>query len=102
MSVRITGRTCLALGLGALWAGPAAAERSARWVEVKAPHFTVYSDGNAGQARQVASQFEQIRDMFHRQWPWARLDRSRPISILATKDEASLRALLPEFWERKG
>ena len=32
----------------------------------------------------------------------ARLDRSRPISILATKDEASLRALLPEFWERKG
>jgi len=96
-------RPFLALALGFLVAGTtSAAERTSRWVEVRAPHFTVYSDGSAKQARQVAWQFEDIRELFHRLWPWARLDPSRPIVILAVKDESGLKALLPEYWERKG
>jgi tetratricopeptide (TPR) repeat protein len=79
-----------------------AAERGPRWIEARSAHFTVYSDGGLKQARQVAGQFEAIRDLFHRLWPWARVDPSRPILILAAKDEGSLKALLPEFWEQKG
>ena len=102
--MRRTGRRLLvALCLGALVAGAApAAERSPRWVEVRGQHFTVYSDGNVKQARQVAAQFEEIRGLFKRMWPLARVDPSRPILILAAKDERSLKTLLPEFWERKG
>ena len=93
----------LAVCLSALATSAAsAADRGPRWIEVRSPHFTVYSDGGIKQARQVAGQFEAIRDLFHRLWPWSRVDPSRPIVILAAKDEGSLKALLPEFWERKG
>jgi tetratricopeptide (TPR) repeat protein len=79
-----------------------AAERGPRWTEVRSAHFTVYADGGVKQAREVADQFEAIRDLFHRLWPWARVDPGLPIVILAARDEAGLKALLPEFWERKG
>jgi tetratricopeptide (TPR) repeat protein len=93
----------LALCLGTLVTDTASASgRGSRWLKIDGPHFTVYSDGGVKQARQVASQFEAIRDLFHRRWPWARIDPSRPIVILAAKDERSLKALLPEFWEKKG
>jgi hypothetical protein len=35
-----------------------------KWVEVHSPHFTVVSDAGDKQARQVADQFEQIREAF--------------------------------------
>jgi tetratricopeptide (TPR) repeat protein len=96
-------RLLTALCIGAIIAGRAsAAESTPRWVEIRAPHFTVYADGNVKQARKVAAQFEAIRGLFQQMWPWARLDPGRPIVILAARDERSLRSLMPEFWERKG
>jgi tetratricopeptide (TPR) repeat protein len=78
------------------------ADRNPRWIEVRSAHFTVYSDGGVKPASQVARQFEQIRELFHRMWPWARVDPALPIVILAARDESSLKTLLPEYWERKG
>ena len=80
---------------------PAAAGPPA-WVELKSPAFTVVSDGGEKDARYVALQFEQVRALLKEVWPWARLDPSRPITILAARDEGGLRQLLPGFWEPKG
>jgi len=80
---------------------PAAAGPPA-WVELKSPAFTVVSDGGEKDARYVALQFEQVRALLKEVWPWARLDPSRPITILAARDEGGLRQLLPGFWEQKG
>jgi tetratricopeptide (TPR) repeat protein len=71
-------------------------------VEVKSPAFSVVSDGSQKDALRTARQFEQVRALLKESWPWARLDPSRPVTILAVRDEAGLRALLPAFWEKKG
>jgi Tfp pilus assembly protein PilF len=72
------------------------------WVELKTPAFTVVSDAGEKDARYVARQFDQVRALLKEVWPWARLDPSRPITILAARDENGIRLLLPEYWERKG
>jgi TPR repeat protein len=72
------------------------------WVEVKSPGFTVICDGSEKDARQVAWQFEQIRALFKRIWPWAQLDMPRPVVIVTVRNEAGLKALGPEYWEEKG
>jgi tetratricopeptide (TPR) repeat protein len=79
-----------------------AASGPATWVELKSPAFSVVSDGGEKDARYVAQQFEQVRALLKEVWPWARLDPSRPITILAARDEDSLKQLLPGFWEQKG
>src|SRR5262245_996669 len=76
------------------------AERT--WVEARSPHFTVYSDAGAKDARRVAWQFEQIRGAFQKIWPRARLESSRPMLILAARDEDTLKTLVPVFWQKKG
>ncbi len=82
--------------------GASAGAASSDWIEVKSPHFVVMSDAGRSEAREVAGEFEQIRAMFERIWKWARVDPGKPIVILAAKDEGSLKALLPGFWEKKG
>lgn len=72
------------------------------WVEARSANFVVVSDAGAREARRIAARFEQIRDVFHRLWPKARLGTGEPTLILAAKDEASLRDLLPEFFDKKG
>src|SRR5215831_14319025 len=72
------------------------------WVEARSANFTVVSDAGAREAVRVATRFEQIRDVFHGLWPRARLGTGEPTLILAARDEASLRELLPEFFARKG
>lgn len=98
------GRTpSVAVGVGLFCAGVIpAAGGTAPWVEVRSPNFVVASDAGAKEARRVAWQFEQIRGVFERLWPWARLTPAKPILILAVRDESSLKALLPGYWERKG
>jgi len=76
------------------------AERS--WVEVKSPHFTIVSNESERSARTVAWQFEQMREVLHSLWAWARVDTAKPIFVLAVGDEASMRALAPQYWEQKG
>jgi tetratricopeptide (TPR) repeat protein len=93
--------SCLALflltGLTAL-----AAPRSQTWLEVRSPHFILITNGNEKQARRVAQQFELIRGVFKTLYPRARVDSGEPVIILAAKDENTLKALLPAFWENEG
>jgi hypothetical protein len=83
-------------------AAAANAAASPQWVELKTPAFTVVSDSGEKDARRVAQQFDQVRALLKEVWPWARLDPSRPITILAAKDESALKLLLPAYWEKKG
>jgi len=76
---------------------PAAADD--RWVEVRSPHFTVVSNASDGRARSVAWQFEQIRAAIQAGWPWARVQLDRPVLVVAAKDEATMKLLLPRYWE---
>ena len=71
-----------------------------RWIEVKSPHFTVVSNGSDKTARNVAWQFEQIRAAIQAGWPWARVQLDRPVTVVAAKDEASMKLLLPQYWEK--
>jgi len=43
------------------------------WVEVTSPHFTVISDAGDKHAVRAAWQFEQVRAVLQRLWPWANL-----------------------------
>jgi tetratricopeptide (TPR) repeat protein len=79
-----------------------AAGNPEKWLEVRSPHFIVIANGNEKQARRVAQQFELIRGVFKLVYPNARLDPGEPVIILAGKDEKTLRALLPGYWEKKG
>ena len=72
------------------------------WVEVRSPHFTVISNAGEKEARRTADQFEQFREVFHTAFPTLRIDTGRPLIIFAVKNEDSLKALLPAYWETKG
>lgn len=72
------------------------------WVEVRSPNFTVISNAGEKEARKVADQFEQIREVFQNAFPKLRVDLGKPVIIFAVKNEDSMKALLPAFWEAKG
>jgi hypothetical protein len=73
LCIRILGSALTALLL--LVANlPTPAERRENWVEVKSPHFTVYSNAGAQDGRRVAAEFEQIRAMFEQSFPKLRVD----------------------------
>src|ERR1700758_4177271 len=65
------------------------------WVKVKSAHFTVISNGNERQARQVALGFEQIHSVFSSIIPGLRTDSSAETIVIAPKDESTLNELLP-------
>src|SRR5258708_27540186 len=73
-----------------------------KWVEARSADFIVVSNAGAGQARSIAIQFEQIRELFQQSFAFTK-DRPTPvITILAARDENTLKELLPEFWAEKG
>lgn len=72
------------------------------WVEVRSPNFTVISNAGEKEARKVADQFEQIREVFQNAFPKLRVDLGKPVIIFAVKNEDSMKSLLPAFWEAKG
>lgn len=72
------------------------------WIEVRSPDFTVISNAGEKEARKVADQFEQIRELFQNAFPKMRVDLGKPVIIFAVKNEDSMKALLPAFWEAKG
>ncbi len=72
------------------------------WIEVRSPHFTVVSDAGEKQARRIADQFEQIREVFQNAFPKLRADLNEPVTIFALKNEDSMKVLLPAYWEVKG
>jgi TPR repeat protein len=95
MSMRVAGL----LAALALVPGARAEER---WLELRGPHFTVISDAGERDTRQLLWQFEQVRGIFEPLWPWAKLDPGRPVVVHGAKDEATLKRLLPGYWEVKG
>jgi tetratricopeptide (TPR) repeat protein len=78
------------------------AGRSDTWLEARSPDFTVISNAGEKEARKIADQFEQIREVFQNAFPKMRVDLGKPVIILAVKNEDSLKALLPAFWEAQG
>ncbi len=72
------------------------------WIEVRSPHFTVISNAGDKEARKMADQFEQFREVFHTTFPKWRVDLGKPLIIFAVKNEDSLKALIPVYWEGKG
>ena len=98
---RSARRLALGLLLGMLCSLPARAGQKP-WTEVRSPHFRVLTDGNAGDARRVAREFEQMRAVFANAFPNMRLDSGSPLLVLAPRDEAAMKALAPELWKQKG
>src|SRR5919108_2382522 len=72
------------------------------WVEVRSPNFTVISNAGEKEARKIADQFEEIREVFQNAFPKMRVDLGKPVVIFAVKNEDSMKSLLPAFWEAKG
>jgi tetratricopeptide (TPR) repeat protein len=81
-----------------LLATPLPGAKREAWVEVRSPNFIVVSNAGEKQARKTAIRFEQIRAVFRRELQLASKHDSPVITILAVKDEDSMKALLPEFW----
>ena len=59
------------------------------------------SNASDGTARNVAWQFEQIRSVVGATFPWAKLDLARPLTVIALKDENSMRAMAPGYWKKR-
>ena len=76
-----------------------AAERP--WIEARSPRFTVLTNGTESDARATVRQFEQIHAVFQTVAA-APGDSGKPFTIIAARDEATMKRLLPAFWERKG
>jgi len=82
--------------------GRSTAEGHPTWIEVRSPNFIVVTNANEHQGRRTAYQFEMIRSVFRDFFGQTGKSLEPPITIVAAKDEKTLKALLPEFWERKG
>jgi tetratricopeptide (TPR) repeat protein len=72
------------------------------WLEVRSPHFVVVTDAGETRGRQIALGFEEVRAALPRVMPTARTEAGRRILILAARDEAGLRELIPHYWEEEG
>ena len=81
---------------------PARAGSKDTWIAIQSPNFTVISNSGEKEARKIADQFEQFREVFHNTFPKLRVDLGKPLIILAVRSEDSLKVLLPGYWEAKG
>jgi Tfp pilus assembly protein PilF len=100
LRVRAAARWLLIVLLACL-ASPGADSKD-NWIEVRSPNFTVISNAGDKEARKMADQFEQFREVFHNSFPQLRVDLGKPLIIFAVKNEDSLKTLIPAYWESKG
>jgi TPR repeat protein len=70
-----------------------------QWIEVKSAHFTAISNAGERTTRRLVWQFEQVRSATSALFSWAKTDLNRPLTIIIVKDENSMRALAPKYWE---
>lgn len=89
-----------ALAAAALIAQPIATSKHEQWFEARSPNFVVVC--NAGEKRtfQTAKLFEQIRSVFRQSIPIVSKLPSPIITVIAVKNEDSMRTLLPEDWTK--
>ena len=71
------------------------------WIEVKSAHFTIVSNASERTTRRLVWQFEQVRSATSAIFSWAKTDLNRPLHIILVKDENSMRALAPKYWEER-
>src|SRR6478735_4618134 len=83
----------LALTLSLSVPGHAATEPP--WIEVRSIHYTVVTDAGEKKGREVALRFEQMRAVFALLLTKERLHESRPLTILALKNDKSFYQLAP-------
>jgi tetratricopeptide (TPR) repeat protein len=81
-------------------ATPLAGTKHETWFEARSPNFIVVCNAGEKQARKTAIRFEQIRAVFRRELLLASRHESPVITIMAVKDEDSVKALLPEYWAK--
>jgi tetratricopeptide (TPR) repeat protein len=90
------------LGLAILSSSPLATPlvgaKHETWFAARSPNFIVVCNAGEKQARKTAIRFEQIRAVFRRELELASKHQSPVITILAVKDEDSMKTLLPEYW----
>jgi hypothetical protein len=86
----------------AINAGDSLARKPEVWLEVRSPSFLVLTNANEKQGRRVAYQFEMIRAVFRQLFNLKGSSKEEPVIIIAARDEETLKALLPEFWAKKG
>lgn len=72
----------------------------AAWVEVKSPHFSVYSDAGEKRAREVATRFEQMRVVFGELMTNAKVNTPIPLQIVAFRNNRELKQVAP-LWHGK-
>ena len=95
-------RRVLALAGALIVLLPSGSEAADAWIEIKSPNFIILSNTNDRRARDVAWQLEQIRAALLAGWPWARARLDRPVQVIVAKDEATMKALAPQYWEQRG
>ena len=65
------------------------------WLEVHSTHYTVITDAGEKKGREIALRFEQMRAVFANLLSKDRLNESRPLTILAFKNDRSYYQLAP-------
>jgi Tfp pilus assembly protein PilF len=73
-----------------------------KWTETKSTNFTAWSNASDRQTQDLLWQLEQIRFAIKVLWPWTRFDLAKPMLVVGVKDEQSMKALAPRYWEQKG
>ena len=95
---RALGIACLLIFASA---GEMHAEHRENWIEIKSPHYTIYSNAGEHDGRRVAAQFEEIRALFEQSFPKLRVDFGKPTIVYVLKDENSLKLLMPTYGQNK-
>ena len=79
---------------------PTTASGDAAWVEVKSPHFSVYTDAGDKRGREVATRFEQMRVVFSELISNAKVNTPIPLQIVAFRNNKELKQVAP-LWHGK-
>src|SRR5215469_17401420 len=74
---------------------PASAANEPGWQEIHSAHFTVITDAGEKKGREVALRFEQMRAVFGALLGKDRLQESRPLTILAFRNDKTYYQLAP-------
>ena len=80
---------------------PCVAQKADKWFEARTPHFVIVGDASEKRTKEIGEEFEQVRAVFYMSMPKLQAEPSKPVIIFAVKNEESLRALIPWYWEEK-
>jgi Tfp pilus assembly protein PilF len=73
---------------------------SREWVKVRSPHFTVITDAGETRGREVASHFENMREVFGAFMDAPNLSLPSPLQIVAFRNTKEMRRFVP-LWRGK-